>query len=57
MDLNLSDIVKDEELLYITRIVVSDLLENDPNWELSGHRGLKEHFQKIMRGKVWRRIS
>ena len=35
----------------------SDLLENDPNLELSGHRGLKEHFQKIMRGKVWRRIS
>ena len=57
MDLNLSDIVKDEELLYITRKVVSDLLENDPNLELSGHRGLKEHFQKIMRGKVWRRIS
>lgn len=57
MDLNLSDIVKDEELLYITRKVVSDLLENDPNLELSQHRSLKEHFQKILRGKVWRRIS
>jgi len=57
MDLNLSDIVKDEELLYKTRKVVADLLEEDPNIEMSEHRGLKVHFQMLMKGKLWRRIS
>lgn len=57
MDLNLSDIVKDEELLFITRQVVSDLLDKDPNLEMNEHRGLKDHFRQLMRGKVWRRIS
>lgn len=57
LDLKLSDIVQDENLLVLTRSIVSKLLVKDPLLNESQHSALKEHFKKKLKGKVWRRIS
>jgi len=57
LDLKLSDIAKDDQLLYQCRAVAEKLLKEDPKLELPVNRALKLHLQQQSKGKVWRRIS
>jgi len=57
LDLKLSDIAKDDELLYQCRAVAEQLLTTDPHLDLPVNQALKQHLQQKSKGKVWRRIS
>ena len=58
LDLLVSDLVKDSEMLKIARIVAQDLLKVDPNLEKPEHRMIKSHIDSFSKNTVnWGRIS
>lgn len=58
LDLLVSDLVKDGEILKVARIAAQDLLKADPNLEKSEHRMIKTHIDSFSKNAVnWGRIS
>lgn len=58
LDLLVSDLVKDGEILKTARIAAQDLLRDDPNLELSQHQMIKSHIDSFSKSAVnWGRIS
>lgn len=58
LDLLVSDLVKDGEILKTARIAAQELLSNDPHLERSEHRMIKTHIDSFSKNAVnWGRIS
>ncbi len=57
LDLKLSDLVKDEQVLILARKLALDIIHNDADLLENSHQELKKHLKNIAKGKVWRRIS
>ncbi len=58
LDLLVSDLVKDGEILKTARIAAQDLLKNDPNLEKKEHRVMKNHIDSFSKNAVnWGRIG
>jgi ATP-dependent DNA helicase RecG len=58
LDLLVSDLVKDGEILKTARIAAQELLRNDPNLVQPEHRMIKTHIDSFSKNAVnWGRIS
>lgn len=58
LDLLVSDLVKDGEILKTARIAAQDLLKEDPNLEKEAHQMIKTHIDSFTQNAVnWGRIS
>ncbi len=58
LDLLVSDLVKDGEILKTARIAAQDLLKDDPNLEKDKHQVIKKHIDSFSKHAVnWGRIS
>lgn len=58
LDLLVSDLVKDGEILKTARIAAQDLLREDPNLDLPQHKMIKDHIASFSKNAVnWGRIS
>ena len=58
LDLLVSDLVKDGEILKVARIAAQDMLKADPNLEKPEHRMIKSHIDSFSKNAVnWGRIS
>jgi ATP-dependent DNA helicase RecG len=57
LDLNLSSITKDEDLLIEVRECLTRLLNTDVDLKETKHRALKQYFKRLMKKENWRRIS
>ncbi|MFK7953995.1 MAG: ATP-dependent DNA helicase RecG [Ekhidna sp.] len=58
LDLLVSDLVKDGEILKTARIAAQELLSQDPNLEQPKHRMIKTHIDSFSKNAVnWGRIS
>ena len=57
LDLKLSDIARDQELVKITRMEAMDIIEKDPELAMPEHLPLAEYMKQHDRHTVWSRIS
>ncbi|WP_420317195.1 ATP-dependent DNA helicase RecG [Ekhidna sp.] len=58
LDLLVSDLVEDGEILKTARIAAQDLLKSDPNLQKAEHRMIKSHIDSFSKNAVnWGRIS
>jgi ATP-dependent DNA helicase RecG len=58
LDLLVSDLVKDGEILKVARIAAQELLNEDPNLEKPDHQMIKSHIASFSKNDVnWGRIS
>ncbi|NQZ76138.1 MAG: ATP-dependent DNA helicase RecG [Ekhidna sp.] len=58
LDLLVSDLVQDGEILKVARVAAQDLLKEDPNLELPKHQMIKAHIDSFSKNAVnWGRIS
>lgn len=58
LDLLVSDLVKDGEILKTARIAAQDILKEDPNMQKPEHRMIKTHIDSFSKNAVnWGRIS
>lgn len=57
LDLKLSDIARDQELVKITRMEASEIMEKDPLLAQPEHQALGEYMKQQVHNTVWSRIS
>ncbi|GAB4249015.1 MAG: ATP-dependent DNA helicase RecG [Ekhidna sp.] len=58
LDLLVSDLVKDGEILKVARVAAQDILKTDPSLEKPEHRMIKSHIDSFSKNAVnWGRIS
>jgi ATP-dependent DNA helicase RecG len=57
LDLHIADIVKDVNLMELTRNVAITLLKQDPDLMMDSNRNLKEFLLTRKDKEVWSRIS
>ncbi len=58
LDLLVSDLVKDGEILKVARIAAQDILKGDPQLEKQEHKVIKSHIDSFSKNVVnWGRIS
>ncbi|MEM6734757.1 MAG: ATP-dependent DNA helicase RecG [Bacteroidota bacterium] len=58
LDLLVSDLVKDGEILKTARIAAQDILKNDPDLQKPEHRMIKSHINTLNKNVIhWGRVS
>lgn len=58
LDLLVSDLVKDGEILKVARVAAQEILKHDPNLTSDEHRMIKSHIDSFSKNAVnWGRIS
>ncbi|HMN33146.1 MAG: ATP-dependent DNA helicase RecG [Chitinophagaceae bacterium] len=57
LDLKIADIVKDVDIMTMTRNVAIDILQNDPDLNLEEHQYLKAYLLSQKDKEIWSRIS
>jgi ATP-dependent DNA helicase RecG len=49
LDFKLADLAKDEKLVVFTRNLAKEILEEDPNLQLTKNQSMKQHLREIMK--------